>query len=361
MADNWEFACKQATGKYVAVLIDKTVLRPTSLEVMWRAVQRQPAEIVSWWNEFYQPLNENLDYDEGTYFQYPRWPCPAYYFDPRRELARRFSFNVRRGTEGVHYFWGKICFGAFRMDLINRIRKSLGRLFFPLSPDYTSMIAALAFARSSLDIGQPLLITLNARVSNGRLFEESDDYALRWLKSQLVEDPSLSDRLPIKGLYASSHNGIAADYLFMKKKIGDSMRGLDLNKGNLVRRAKEDLDRRVTWTDESRKEEQYRTWARNFSELSFTERVAFHTNGGKMALNRIQAPAINYANGFFRRRLKKHPRLRILAAQFLFDFMPQYCERLSVDSKPRKFDSIVEAAEYADKYYGAFIRRTWGR
>jgi len=357
MSDNWEFACKNATGKYVAVLIDKTVLRPTALEAMWEAVTRQPAEIVSWWNENYVPSDEDSGYDKGTYLRCQHWPRPAYRFDAMRELARRFKFDVRRGTEGYHYFWGKICFGAYHRNLINRIRRALGRLFFPLSPDYTSMIAALAFARSALDIGQPLLISFITRVSNGRLCEESEDYMLNFLKS--YRDMRVLDRLPLRGLYASTHNVVAADYSSMREMLGNAVRNLKLNRRNLLRRAHEDLNRRI-WTDESRRRDQYYHWRRAFSELGITDRVAYRLQAPGIVLRRTSASTLTRAEGFVRRRFKRFPSLRPLAAEALFHFLPAYCEWFIHETSPRQFDSIIGAAQYADKYYASLFRAVEG-
>lgn len=338
MHDNWEFACSFAAGEYVAVLIDKTVLYPSALQVMCATLERKPAEIVSWWNEGYNPIDEDHGYDKGTYA--PRCePCDPYYFDPKKELARRFSLDVRRGTEGVHYYWGKICFGAYHQNLIRRIKAATGRLFCPLCPDYTSMLAALAYTKSAADVGQPLLISFQTRISNGRLSEEQDGYALSVIRSV---DPSLQilDTMPLKGLYTSSHNLVARDYAFMKEKVGEPMRDLMLNTRNLTLRAREDLDRRTIWQDESRKTEQYNIWKTCFEELPLQERIYIYLQLGKKRL-----PRVSIAIDLLKTMLGLSPRLRETVTAY-------YHRHISGPViKVRVFDSIIEAAKYADDYY----------
>lgn len=338
MHDNWEFACSFATGEYVAVLIDKTILRLSALQVMCATMERNPAEIVSWWNEGYVPVDEDRGYDKGRYLPSFK-PRAPYYFDPKEELARRFSLDVRRGTEVVHYYWGKICFGAYHQNLICQIKEAVGRLFYPFCPDYTSMLAALACTKSAVDVGQPLLISFETRISNGKLFDQQDDYALGFIKSV---DPSLQvlDAMPLKRLYTSSHNIVATDYILMKEKVGEPMRNLTLNRRNLILRAKEDLGRRTIWQDKSRKIEQYDIWNRYFSELPHQDRIYIYLQLGKARL--LSAKAI--LNSFVKTKLGVYPGLRQAINTC-------YRWRTGHGIQAETFSSVIEAAKYADNYY----------
>lgn len=349
MHDSWEFACSFATGEYVAVLIDKTILRPSALQIMHTVLKRKPAEIVSWWNEDYVLVDERLSHNKGRYVQFRQEPCAPYYFDSRKELERRFSMNVKRGTEGVHYYWGKICFGAYHKNLIRRIRESTGRLFHPACPDYTSMVAALAYANSAVDVGQPLLISFITGISTGRQTDEQDEYAFNWVKTY---DPSLQtlERLPVKGLYTSLHNLVAADYLFVKERVGAPMRNLILNKINLILRAKEDLDQRK-WQNELRRREQYDLWSKSFLDLSYPERVYFHFQKQKTMIRNMKRMALMYMNGFVERRMKWFKSLPRLRAEMI----PFYRWRLAYSTETTIFENILEAAKYGDTYYRKVI------
>ncbi len=350
MHDNWEYACNFAMGEYLTVLIDKTILRPSALQIVNTTLNHIPAEMVSWWNENYYLMEEDHGYDKGKYTPYykPRIP---YYFDPREELKRRFRMDTRRGMEGVRYYWGKICFGFYNQNLIRRIKDKVGGLFYPFSPDYTSMLSALSYTRSAIDMGQPFTISFVTRISNGRLSAESDDYAFNFIKGI---DPTLHvlDTIPLKRLYASSHNIVAADYLQMQERVGEPMKDLILSRKNLILRAREDLDRRLTWDDESRKKEQHALWNQYFSELSVKDRVSVlfeltkpKVQSARRALNRIITRTLVNLPGA-QQAGKPYLRWKWARQERILDKLG-----LAHDAETKPFGNVLEAAKFADKYY----------
>src|SRR5207247_1512584 len=123
------------------------------------------AEIVTWWNEGYDPVDEAHDLAGGRFHPTARIVAPTSY-DPAAELAARFANAKRRGAELVQYFRGKIVFGAFSRTLLDRIREQTGRVFYPLAPDYTSMVPGCVLAKGALDVGRPLLLSYNSVRSN---------------------------------------------------------------------------------------------------------------------------------------------------------------------------------------------------
>ena len=112
MHDNFERAVSEAGGDYVAVVIDKTILHPSALEIAGAALAAKPADIVTWRNEGYDPVDESHDLAVGRYRPTIAASPPALY-DPVAELATRFENTERRGLDPVHYSRGKIVFGAF--------------------------------------------------------------------------------------------------------------------------------------------------------------------------------------------------------------------------------------------------------
>src|SRR5438034_6447350 len=128
MHENFERGCAKASGEYIAVVIDKTVLHPSALDVANRALLAQPtADIVTWWNEGYNPVDESRDVRKGRFRPLATTTAPALY-DPVEELARRFENATRRGADAVHYVRGKIVFGAYSRVLLDRIRERTGRV-----------------------------------------------------------------------------------------------------------------------------------------------------------------------------------------------------------------------------------------
>ena len=62
MHDNFERGCDAASGDFVAVLIDKTVLHPSALSFAARVLEQEPdVDLVTWRNDGYDPLDEAED------------------------------------------------------------------------------------------------------------------------------------------------------------------------------------------------------------------------------------------------------------------------------------------------------------
>ena len=274
MHDNWQFACNFAQGEYITVLMDKSILRPSALQIIYDNLVIKPAEIISWSNETFIPSNEDMGYEDGIYVPTHIKSAGPRYYDPKVELKRRISCgsSAKSDAEGSCYYWGKICFGAYQHNLVQRINDALGKMIYPLCSDYTSMIAALAFAESAIDAGEPLSITFASKLSNGYNGSVHPDYALRVLHEIDPSDQILQE-FPIKGLYTSVHNIVAYDYASMKVKIGKPMQNMEIDMKNLVLLAKDDLDN-VIWRDLSVKHSQMKIWETAYRELSLHQRMS---------------------------------------------------------------------------------------
>jgi glycosyltransferase involved in cell wall biosynthesis len=252
MHDNFERGCAEASGDFVAVLVDKTVLLPSALEFAAQALEHDPEiELVNWWNEGYNPVDEAGDPRRGTYLPSATIGKPER-FDPRAELERRLANRERRGADQVHYVRGKIVFGAYSRALLDRIAEQTGRVFYPLAPDYTSMVPACVLALGALDLGRPLLVSYNSRRSNGQQQSLNPAYAKAFIEAI---DPAIVDVLPVPGIYTSHHNVVGYDLVSSGKRCPAGTVP-ELDPVNLVRRIREDLAV-VVWPDESERDEQY--------------------------------------------------------------------------------------------------------
>ena len=252
MHENWERALAAANGDYVTVLIDKTVLHPSALELAARAATAEPRlDVITWWNEGYTPLDESGSLGRGWCIP-DAVPRHAALYDPRTELDYAFAYEARRGSDPIHYFRGKIVFGAYSRQLLETIRSRTGRVFHGLCPDYTSRVPALAFSTHLLDLGRPLLVSYNSVTSNGRQATSIPSYARKFIEET---EPAALDALPIRGLYASVHNIVAHDLVTSAARcLPEPMPTLNL--ANLVRRAREDLEA-VAWLDPAEEAEQF--------------------------------------------------------------------------------------------------------
>jgi hypothetical protein len=252
MHENFELGCSGAKGEYVAVLIDKTLLHPTALEVADRALGANcDVDIVTWRNEGYNPIDEAHNPGRGRSGPSGVFSEPSFY-DPAAELARRFANAGRRGSDPIHYVRGKIVFGAYSRGLLDRVRDATGRVFHALAPDYTSMVPACVLSKRALDLGRPLLLSYHSQRSNGR--RQSIDPAHARAFIEAIE-PNIIDALPIPGLYASTHNVVAYDLVSSAARcpMGTTP---ELDLAALARRAREDLDA-IPWRDPTERDRQY--------------------------------------------------------------------------------------------------------
>jgi hypothetical protein len=252
MHENFELACAKATGEFVAVVIDKTILHPSALQHAARALEGRPeVDIVTWWNEGYHPLDEEREPGLGQFLAAAA-PVEVSLYDPMTELARRFENAEPRGRDAVHYVRGKIVFGAYSRRLLDRIRNQAGQLFHPLAPDYTSMVPACVLADAAVDLGRPLLVSYNSARSNGRRQATDSRHARHFVESL---DPAIVDALPVPGLYASPHNVVAYDLVSSAVRCPKGSTP-SLNMPNLLRRAREDLAA-MSWADPGDRVAQY--------------------------------------------------------------------------------------------------------
>ncbi len=240
MSEHWEFACEQMSGDYLTVLIDKTFLQVDALKIVAAEINRwRNLDLISGWSESYAPVDESVGIDDGYYNpQFPIGLSSSY--NPRDELARRLNCSDPLWSEGINYYRGKICFGMYSAELVERIKSKMGSLFVPLSPDYSTTAAALALANNAVDIGQPIMTSFLSNVSNGMNCYGAAQNTLNFIHAI---DPSSKylDELPFSGVYSSSHNCVAGDYQRVRGLLGDDFPDVPLNIENLAERVFEDL------------------------------------------------------------------------------------------------------------------------
>jgi hypothetical protein len=98
------------------------------------------------------------------------------------------------------------------------MKEKLGQVFFPVSPDYTSMVLALGMAQSAYTTNFAGIVHVNTDISNGNKISLNDDQALNFINS-FDNSRELLLQLPIPGLYSSITNLVLHDYLSMTKKL----------------------------------------------------------------------------------------------------------------------------------------------
>lgn len=240
MHENWEFGLKHVRGEYILILIDKTLLYRKALETAYNVSKQMKVEIITWWPDSFRPKNEETSVEIGTFI-----PCSLPTSEPHRysldnELKTLFNLTTPRGKEGCHYYRGKICFGAYHKDLIKKINDRVGGIFYPISPDYTSMLSALSLGKSAVDINRPLMIQMITKISNGYNTLFHPECTNKFL-SDIGNIEEIHQKLPIPYAYASQHNIVIYDYITMKERLGKDFPNISLNMENLYLLAWRDI------------------------------------------------------------------------------------------------------------------------
>lgn len=244
MCDNWEFAIGSAQGKYITVFCDKFILRSDALHLMANEISNSSPDVLTWQYEFFdvkQSKNEMLYGDFHPLLK----PGKAKKYNPALELERRFSFDFPlfcRFNKSMDSY-GKIYSGIVRAEVLTQIKDRYGRIFHPMSPDFTSMIAILNESKICVDLNQTLMLVINMDgFSNGEATRKSISATRECIESYGVDADTYWQRLPISGFGVGHNSHIAAEFEFMKSLAVDGpIKNLVLDKGALAFWAREDL------------------------------------------------------------------------------------------------------------------------
>lgn len=242
MPDNWEFAYQTAKGEYIAYLSDRSVLYPSTLWHLHTAASSNAFDIINWGEDIYIPIDEYGKSCKGYIQESGIMPEKAKRYNPRQQLQRCYRINLGEYAERRCFFRGKICFGAYSKELINTIKSHIGRVFWPLSCDYTSRFLALYFAETAIDLGIRLSMQIDTDLSNGKRCGRDPNYNLKIIKEL---DPSFSlQQAPLQGLYYSGFNTFYTDYLNMKNRFFPAADDVVLNLKAIILIAQEELKSR---------------------------------------------------------------------------------------------------------------------
>lgn len=236
MCDHWEFAVNHARGEYVSILIDKYMLFPFAVSEILNCLSRNSSlDILSWLYEGVHPENpsnfKNMrdhkvsykpEYEDGKLLE----------FNPKNEMERRRSnSSYHRSEHGPLYFRGKICSGAYSLNLLKEIRLQYGRVFPPFAPDFTSCTLGLSLAKKCIDMNR-VLGQFGGYDGNGAA-TSSDINSLNLFLRENDAHQNI-DLLPIPKLYASVDNWVALD-LYANRLVGTPPSFENLGWSNLFR------------------------------------------------------------------------------------------------------------------------------
>ena len=213
--EHFEFALSWASGDYVTILTDKMIILPGLLSKVEALIGDHNADIVNW---LYAPFyidNPDECFKKGKLVLDNSFLTSEHVvFDPIKALRFKASGSIPRTLQTTQeYALGKIIFGVYSKDLIQRIKNKTGSLFGGATHDYSAMIQALCMAKTCIamnSIGM-IFMSLPADKSLGSLTANDSRWALSYFK-QFTEPKSVISNLLVPNVYASQHNMVAHDY-----------------------------------------------------------------------------------------------------------------------------------------------------
>lgn len=223
--EHFEFALNLASGDYVTFLTDKMIILPDILSKVQDIIAKHDAEIVNWAYAPFTLVDPDVCDGAGTLVEDKRFLNNYYeFFDPIEALKFKAGCSVPRNQQTTRdYALGKIIFGVYSKELINRIHTQYGKLFGGATHDYSAMIQALSMAKTCVIINSYgiIFISLPANKSLGSLTASDSKWALKYFE-EFTDTESIMSNLFVPELYASQHNMVAYDYKKYLRMYGHS-------------------------------------------------------------------------------------------------------------------------------------------
>ncbi len=217
MPDHWEFASRHASGRYVVILTDRHVMCPNALEFLHSQICTFPeqSKVAIWKNSSYFNENSGILTDDGSegateimdsielirnYAKFEDWKSPRLYSN---RLPRMLN-------------------SCYRFDVAQTIRKEHGRLFIPVSPDYTSAFLFLAYTDKMVYLDRPLFMAHGSE-SGGK---KSAMYGVEGYTSTLGNVDAFTGT-PMR--IDTCFNTIVRDLMVIKDIVGDRLSCVELD------------------------------------------------------------------------------------------------------------------------------------
>lgn len=220
MPAHWEWATKQATGKYVLVLPDRKLLCQGALKTIFRTIKK---------------LDEHFNvYSFGTRMYDEDKKKMGYTVEKKKnrifssaEMIDNFLHRNLYLPESYDFFFPKTLNSCYKSEFAATVRSGFGTYFnhhAVFTPDYSSMMVNLALSEDCYYIAEYVMLTQGEKISNGRLFSQGDYSS--YLATLGLVDPF--DLLPLK--IPTTYNLIANDFLRIRNRVGGHLAGkvLDL-------------------------------------------------------------------------------------------------------------------------------------
>ena len=208
MPDHWEFATRHASGRYVVILTDRYVMRPSALEFLQSQINQLPEEsrVVCW-------HDCSAFFDRSGILIPERFTGKTEVLDSKKVACEYARFEDWGSSRLFSNRLPRMLNSCYRFDVAQAIRKEHDRLFIPVSPDYTAAFLFLAYTDNMVYLDRPLFMS-HGLESNGR---KGAMYGVEGYRSTLGDvDVFAGTPVPLN----TTFNTIVRDLLAAKDLVG---------------------------------------------------------------------------------------------------------------------------------------------
>jgi len=211
MLNHWEFASKQATGKWVILLPDRKILYQGALQYLYKKINKHP---------HINSLSFRItSYNENTNLFYTERPLAADCIVKTKDLLTNFLNSNYFSEDSLDMQFPKTLNGAFKNEFAQMVRTKTGHYFNTpgvTTPDYSSFFYNALLNEESLYIDKRLGIAQGEGKSNGRLFGNGN--TAKYLSMlNLTEEALYESLVPIKQAFI--YNWLIIDYLKIEREL----------------------------------------------------------------------------------------------------------------------------------------------
>lgn len=208
MPDHWEFASRHASGRYVLILTDRFVMKPSALEFLWTKIAQLQDDdaVISW--------HSDSAFNRAGIVNTAPFTGATEIVESKQMISEYANFADWRSSPLWVNRLPRMLNCCYRDDVVQKIREKHGRLFYSISPDYTGAYLLLAYSDRVAYLDTPLYMN-HGNKSNGRhgLVFGSDEY----LSSLGDEDVFYGTPVP----FSTVTNYLVRDLMMVKNLVGE--------------------------------------------------------------------------------------------------------------------------------------------
>ncbi len=217
MPDNWERAITGASGEFVGILTDRSVLRRDALEVVRREIEESGAQVVTWLNDLYGRG------PSGNGFKRRECTLKSYRHSSEQLIGYFLHGNPLYSTKIVPKLMTSVC----HRSILEAIRNSaVGRCCPPVAPDFTSGFLMLAHCDWVLTLDESLYVSCGT--GNGSDFRRGGELAARFKQDLGMRSHEIVDRMPSDACF--SHALVLNDLMRIRDALPEPLPEVEIDR-----------------------------------------------------------------------------------------------------------------------------------